>query len=189
MKLSGKKILIGVCGSIAAYKIAILVRSLIKEGSEVKVIMTSSAKDFVSPLTLSVLSKNPVISEFTQDENGVWNNHVDLGAWADIYLVAPVTANTLGKMANGICDNILLAVYLSAKCPVYFAPAMDLDMYEHPSTKTNIEKLLTYGNRLIPAESGELASGLVGEGRMAEPEALCNTVISELLNSNKKKVK
>lgn len=187
MELSGKKILIGVCGSIAAYKIALLVRSLIKEGAEVKVVMTSAARDFITALTLSVLSKNPVISEFTKEKNGGWNNHVELGAWADVYLIAPATANTLGKMVNGICDNYLLAVYLSAKCPVYFAPAMDLDMYDHPSTKANIQSLEGYGNIFIPAEDGELASGLVGEGRMAEPEVLYATLLSHLTEKSKKK--
>ena len=189
MELSGKKILIGVCGSIAAYKIAILVRSLVKEGAEVKLVMTESAKDFIPPLTLSVLSKHPVLSEFTKEKNGGWNNHVELSAWADLYLIAPATANTLGKMANGICDNFVLGVYLSAKCPVYFAPAMDLDMYEHPSTKANIAKLESYGNTFIPAESGELASGLIGEGRMAEPEALYKVISSSLKKTSKEKSK
>ena len=189
MDLSGKKILIGVCGSIAAYKIALLVRLLVKEEAEVKVVMTASAQEFITPLTLSVLSKNPVLSEFTKENNGGWHNHVELGAWADVYLVAPATANTLGKMANGICDNFLLAVYLSAKCPVYFAPAMDMDMYNHPSTQASISKLEGYGNVLIPPEDGELASGLVGEGRMVEPEKLYEVLNTHLNHSVKKKSK
>ena len=175
--LKGKKILIGVSGSIAAYKAAILVRLLVKEGAIVKVVMTESATSFITPLTLSTLSNHPVYQSYTTDEKaGVWSNHVELGLWADILVVAPATANTLAKMANGICDNLLSAVYLSAKCPVYFAPAMDLDMYQHPSTKSNIERLLSFGNVLIPAGNGELASGLVGEGRLAEPEEIVATI-------------
>src|SRR6056297_3494766 len=151
--LSGKKILLGVTGGIAAYKTAFLVRLFIKAGAEVRVILTPAAREFVTPLTLSTLSKNPVISSFTREEdnNGVWNNHVDLGLWADFMLVAPATANTLSKMATGNCDNFLLATYLSAKCPVYFAPAMDLDMYRHPSTKQSFETLTSFGNSMIPA--------------------------------------
>ncbi|MCL4124471.1 UNVERIFIED_CONTAM: hypothetical protein GTU68_003662 [Idotea baltica] len=170
--LSGKKILLGITAGIAAYKTASLVRLFIKLGADVKVIMTPASKDFITPLTLSTLSKNPVHSTFydKEDENELWNNHVDLGLWADYFLIAPVTANTLSKMVNGTCNNLLLATYLSAKCPVYFAPAMDLDMYIHPSTKNSLEKLQSFGNILIPATSGELASGLVGEGRMAEPQ-------------------
>ena len=170
--LSGKNVLLGISGGIAAYKSAILVRSFIKAGASVKVVMTESAKDFVTPLTLSTLSKHPVLSSFTneEDENDVWNNHVELGLWADLMVVAPATANTLSKMANGVCDNLLLATYLSAKCPVFVAPAMDLDMYKHPSTRTSLEKLTQFGNVVVPAAHGELASGLVGEGRMAEPD-------------------
>lgn len=168
--LNGKKIVLGVSGSIAAYKSAVLVRLLVKEGAEVKVIMTPSAHDFITPLTLSTLSKNPVLTQFSKDESGQWNNHVDLGLWADAVVIAPASANTLAKMANGICDNLLLAVYLSARCPVFFAPAMDLDMLQHPATKTNIDKLRSFGNHLIDPGFGELASGLVGNGRMAEPE-------------------
>jgi len=170
--LSGKKIIVGVSGSIAAYKSAVLVRLLVKAGAEVKVVMTSSAKDFITPLTLSTLSKNPALSEFKKDEEGQWNNHVELGLWADAVLIAPASANTLAKMANGQCDNLLIAVYLSARCPVFFAPAMDLDMLQHPSTKNNLGKLAAFGNRLIEPAYGELASGLVGSGRMAEPEEL-----------------
>ncbi|QLC65164.1 bifunctional phosphopantothenoylcysteine decarboxylase/phosphopantothenate--cysteine ligase CoaBC [Flavobacterium sp. LPB0248] len=170
--LNGKKILLGVSGGIAAYKTATLVRLFIKAGAHVQVIMTPASKDFVTPLTLSTLSKNPVHSSFfnQDDEDQVWNNHVELGLWADLMLVAPATANTLSKMATGNCDNLLIAAYLSAKCPVYFAPAMDLDMYRHPSTLSSFAALKQYGNIMIPAESGELASGLSGEGRMAEPE-------------------
>ncbi|MEC7771117.1 MAG: bifunctional phosphopantothenoylcysteine decarboxylase/phosphopantothenate--cysteine ligase CoaBC [Bacteroidota bacterium] len=170
--LSGKNILLGISGGIAAYKTTFLVRLLIKAGAQVKVVMTQSASSFVTPLTLSTLSKNPVLMDFINEEDGSlsWNNHVELGLWADIMLIAPATANTLSKMANGTCDNLLLATYLSAKCPVYFAPAMDLDMYKHPSTKNSLDKLESFGNTMIPAESGELASGLHGEGRMAEPE-------------------
>ncbi|MEO8253143.1 MAG: bifunctional phosphopantothenoylcysteine decarboxylase/phosphopantothenate--cysteine ligase CoaBC [Flavobacterium sp.] len=170
--LSGKKILLGVSGGIAAYKTASLVRLFIKAGAHVQVIMTPASKDFVTPLTLSTLSKNPVFSTFynQDDEDEKWNNHVELGLWADVMIVAPATANTLSKMANGTCDNLLIATYLSAKCPVYFAPAMDLDMYKHPSTLASFRALKQFGNTIIPAESGELASGLSGEGRMAEPE-------------------
>ncbi|MNX34483.1 Coenzyme A biosynthesis bifunctional protein CoaBC [compost metagenome] len=170
--LNGKKILLGVSGGIAAYKTATLVRLFIKAGAHVQVIMTPASKDFVTPLTLSTLSKNPVHSSFfnQDDEDEVWNNHVELALWADLMLIAPATANTLSKMATGNCDNLLIAAYLSAKCPVYFAPAMDLDMYKHPSTLSSFAALKRYGNIMIPAESGELASGLSGEGRMAEPE-------------------
>ncbi|WP_314058186.1 bifunctional phosphopantothenoylcysteine decarboxylase/phosphopantothenate--cysteine ligase CoaBC [Empedobacter brevis] len=167
--LHSKKILLAVSAGIAAYKAAFLVRGLIKKGAEVKVIMTPEAQNFVTPLTLSTLSKNPVEWEFFGDK-GDWNNHVEYALWADYMLVAPCTANTLSHMADGTCDNLVLATYLSAKCPVYFAPAMDLDMYKHPSTLENISKLESFGNICIPAEAGELASGLVGEGRMAEPE-------------------
>ncbi|NAS30893.1 bifunctional phosphopantothenoylcysteine decarboxylase/phosphopantothenate--cysteine ligase CoaBC [Flavobacteriaceae bacterium R38] len=191
--LSGKKVLLGITGGIAAYKTAFLVRHFIKAGADVKVVMTDKAKSFITPLTLSTLSKNPVISSFTQeeDENDVWNNHVDLGLWADIMVIAPATANTLSKMANGICDNFLLAVYLSAKCPVYFAPAMDLDMYKHESTSKSFKALKAYGNVMIPAAHGELASGLVGEGRMAEPEDIVAFIEKDIqgkLPLNNKKV-
>jgi phosphopantothenoylcysteine decarboxylase/phosphopantothenate--cysteine ligase len=170
--LNGKKILLGVSGGIAAYKTATLVRLFIKAGAHVQVIMTPASKDFVTPLTLSTLSKNPVHSTFfnEDDQDAVWNNHVELGLWADLMIVAPATANTLSKMATGNCDNLLIATYLSAKCPVYFAPAMDLDMYKHPSTLSSFKALKQFGNVMIPAENGELASGLSGEGRMAEPE-------------------
>jgi phosphopantothenoylcysteine decarboxylase/phosphopantothenate--cysteine ligase len=179
MSLSGKKIILGVTGSIAAYKSAMLVRLLVTAGAEVKVIMTTAATDFITPLTLSVLSKNPVTSHL-QNDAGTWNNHVELGLWADIMLIAPASANTIAKMANGQCDNMLLATYLSAKCPVYIAPAMDLDMWNHPSTRRNLELLKTYGNPLIPVGYGELASGLIGDGRMAEPEAIVSVLASFL---------
>jgi phosphopantothenoylcysteine decarboxylase / phosphopantothenate---cysteine ligase len=176
--LEGKKIILGVTGSIAAYKSALLVRLLLKEGAKVKVIMTDDAKDFITPITLSVLSKNPVLSAFANKETGEWNNHVDLGLWADVFLIAPASANTIAKMANGVCDNLLLAVYLSARCPVFIAPAMDVDMLRHRSIQDNIEKVKSFGNRIINPAYGELASGLVGEGRMEEPEK----IISELSN-------
>ncbi len=181
--LKDKNILLGITAGIAAYKSAGLVRLFIKAGANVKVVMTPASKDFVTPLTLSTLSKNPVYSSFIdeEDDNQVWNSHVDLGLWADIFVIAPATANTMAKMANGVCDNILLAAYLSAKCPVYFAPAMDLDMYMHESTKTSFEKLVSYGNKLIPAGIGELASGLVGEGRMAEPEVILDFIEKDIL--------
>jgi phosphopantothenoylcysteine decarboxylase/phosphopantothenate--cysteine ligase len=172
LSLKNKKILLGISGSIAAYKSALLVRLLVKEKADVKVIMTESAKDFITPLTLSTLSKNPVLSSFTKGDTGEWNNHVELGLWADVMIIAPASANTLAKCANGICDNLLIASYLSAKCTVFFAPAMDLDMYKHPSTIGNLKKLTSYGNHIINAEFGELASGLMGEGRLAEPEQI-----------------
>ncbi|WP_100612304.1 bifunctional phosphopantothenoylcysteine decarboxylase/phosphopantothenate--cysteine ligase CoaBC [Confluentibacter lentus] len=182
--LSGKNILLGISAGIAAYKTASLVRLFVKAGANVKVVMTPASKDFITPLTLSTLSKNPVYSSFTNDEddNAVWNSHVDLGLWANIFVIAPATANTLSKMSNGICDNLLLATYLSAKCPVYFAPAMDLDMYKHESTLRSFSILQSYGNIMIPATSGELASGLVGEGRMAEPEDIVTFIENDILN-------
>ncbi|WP_460220783.1 bifunctional phosphopantothenoylcysteine decarboxylase/phosphopantothenate--cysteine ligase CoaBC [Psychroserpens sp. MEBiC05023] len=181
--LSGKNILLGITAGIAAYKTASLVRLFIKAGANVKVVMTPASKDFITPLTLSTLSKNPVYSSFTNedDDNAMWNNHVELGLWADLFIIAPATANTLSKMSNGTCDNLLMATYLSAKCPVYFAPAMDLDMYKHQSTKHSFETLESYGNVMIPATSGELASGLVGEGRMAEPEDILTFIESDVL--------
>ena len=170
--LAGKNIILGVCGSIACYKSAYLTRLLIKAGANVKVIMTKDATSFITPLTLSTLSKNPVFSEYSNPTTGEWNNHVDIALWADYILIAPASANTLAKFANGLCDNILTAVYLSAKCPVYLAPAMDLDMWKHPSTQANIQRLLSFGNEIIKPAYGELASGLVGDGRMAEPEEI-----------------
>lgn len=176
MSLSGKRILLGVTGSIAAYKSALLVRLLIKAGAEVQVIMSTSALDFITPLTLATLSKRPVLSQFWEKETGEWSNHVELGLWADLFVIAPLSANTLGKMANGICDNLLLATYLSARCPVMVCPAMDLDMYQHPAVKTNLNRLISFGNSVLEATSGELASGLVGQGRMAEPESICQEI-------------
>ncbi|WGQ08627.1 bifunctional phosphopantothenoylcysteine decarboxylase/phosphopantothenate--cysteine ligase CoaBC [Pedobacter gandavensis] len=170
--LENKNIILGVCGSIAAYKSAILVRLLVKAGANVKVILTADAANFITPLTLATLSKNPVYTQYFDAETGVWSNHVELGLWADFMVVAPASANTLAKMATGICDNLLSAVYLSAKCPVFVAPAMDLDMWKHESTQQNIEKLVSYGNQVIPPGDGELASGLYGAGRMAEPEEI-----------------
>ncbi len=183
--LGGKKILLGVSASIAAYKAAFLVRLFVKEGAEVKVVMTPASKDFVTPLTLSTLSKNPVHSAFTQDEdeNAVWTNHVELGLWADLFLIAPATSNTLGKMVTGTCDNLLLATYMSAKCPVFIAPAMDLDMYKNPATTNNLQVLEEMGHTIIEAQHGELASGLLGQGRMAEPEEIVNLLTDHLRKS------
>ncbi len=172
--LQDKRILLGVTGSIAAYKSASLVRLLVKAGAEVQVLMTPSATHFISPLTLSTLSRREVYAEVSSEES--WNNHVELGLWADAMVVAPLTATTLSKMAHGICDNVIVAAYLSARCPVFFAPAMDLDMWRHPATQENVGRLQTFGNRLIPVAHGELASGLVGEGRMAEPETIVDTL-------------
>lgn len=180
--MESKKIILAISGSIAAYKAAVLTRLLIKSGAELRVIMTENAKAFISPLTLSTLSKNEVFTSVIDEES--WNNHVELGLWADAMIIAPATANTLAKMAHGICDNIVSAVYLSAKCPVFFAPAMDLDMWQHPSTQKNIQLLQTYGDRLIDVAEGELASGLVGKGRMAEPEEILN-ILEEFFNKKK----
>jgi phosphopantothenoylcysteine decarboxylase/phosphopantothenate--cysteine ligase len=174
--LKGKNILIGVTGGIAAYKTATIIRLLVKDGADVKVIMTDRAKEFITPLTLATLSKNPVLTEFFNPENGDWNSHVDLGLWANLMLVAPATANTIGKMANGIADNLLLTTYLSARCPVFVAPSMDMDMLNHPSTIINIETLKAFGNYILEPVSGELASGLSGKGRMAEPEDIVTEI-------------
>jgi len=179
--LSGKHILLGVTGGIAAYKSAFLVRLLKKAGALVKVVMTPEAEQFITPLTLSTLSENPVVSIFTDEEKN-WNNHVELGLWADVMLIAPATANTLSKMASGTANNLLITTYLSAKCPVYFAPAMDLDMYKHASSKASIDKLIGFGNKFIKPGSGELASGLVGEGRMAEPEDIISFIEQDILS-------
>lgn len=184
--LQGKKIIIGITGSIAAYKAATLIRLLVKQGAEVKVVMTPLAKEFITPLTLATLAKNPILVDFFDPTNGNWNSHVNLGLWADAYLIAPATANTIGKMANGIADNLLLTTYFSAKCPVVVAPAMDLDMYAHPATQKNIETLRSYGNLVIDAASGELASGLDGKGRMQEPEEI--VAYMEQLFAEKKKL-
>ena len=175
MALKGKKILLAISGGIAAYKMNYLVRDFVKKGAEVKVILTPSAENFVTKVTLSTLSKNAVYSDF-YDQNGTWNSHVELALWADVLLVAPCTANTLAKMVHGICDNLVIATYMSAKCPVFIAPAMDLDMYAHPSTKENLEKVERFGHHIIPAEFGELASGLEGQGRLAEPETILQKI-------------
>jgi len=178
--LEGKKIVLGICGSIAAYKSAFLIRLLIKAGADVQLVMTADATGFITPLTLSTLSKKPVLVDYYTPETGEWNNHVDLGLWADMLIIAPATANTMAKMANGLCDNLLTAVYLSAKCPVYFAPAMDLDMWKHQATVKNVAQLKTYGNIFISPGYGELASGLVGEGRMAEPEDIISFISDDV---------
>lgn len=176
MVLKGKKILLGISGSIAAYKIPILVRLLMKEGADVQVIMTPAARDFVTPLTLSTLSKRPVFTEPFNPVDGSWNSHVDMGNWADLMLIAPASATTLAKMANGIADNLLITTYLAAVCPVFFAPAMDLDMFQHPATQRNIQTLQSYGNHLIAPRDGELASGLCGAGRLEEPDAIVGVI-------------
>jgi len=184
--LESRKILVGVTGSIAAYKAAVLIRMLVKEKAEVKVIMTPLAKAFITPLTLATLSKNPVLVDFYNAENGDWNNHVDLGMWADAYVIAPATANTMAKMAHGIADNLLLTAYLSARCPVFVAPAMDLDMLAHPATRHNIDVLKQFGNLILEPETGELASGLTGKGRMEEPEKIVEALKKHF--SRKKKI-
>ena len=184
MNLQGKRILVGVTGSIAAYKTAILTRLLIKSGAEVQLVATTSALDFITPLTLATLSKRPVLSAFFEKNSGQWHNHVELGLWADLFLVAPLSANTLSKFAQGACDNLLTATYLSCRCKVMLAPAMDLDMYQHPSVRANLEKVTSYGNVVLDAETGELASGLSGQGRMMEPEHILDRVL-HFFNSNK----
>lgn len=183
MSLENKKIIIGITGGIAAYKINYLVRDFVKAGAEVRIVMTKPAEDFVSPLTLSTLSRNKVYTDF-YDENKTWNNHVELALWADVMLIAPCTANTLAKIANGICDNFLMAVYMSAKCPVIIAPAMDLDMYAHPAVTRNLNIIESFGHKIIPAEYGELASGLIGQGRLAEPETIFRTVGNEFTDTD-----
>ncbi|HEX2968817.1 MAG TPA: flavoprotein [Bacteroidales bacterium] len=175
--LKGKKILVGVTGGIAAYKTASIIRLLVKNGAETRVIMTEHAKEFITPLTLSTLSGNPVLSEFFNHSDGGWNSHVDLGIWADLFLVAPATANSISKMANGIADNLLLTTYLSSRCPVFIAPSMDVDMLNHPATTINIETLKAFGNTILEPTTGELASGLSGKGRMAEPDDIVNEII------------
>jgi len=187
--LKGKKILLGVTGSSAAYKAATLVRLLVKQGAEVKVIMSDGAQDFITPLTLSTLSKNPVYHQFVLNNQGEWTNHVDLALWADCLLIAPATANTIAKMAHGICDNLLLATYLSAKCVTFVAPAMDLDMYAHGSTQNNLNTLKGFGNIVLPVAKGELASGLIGAGRMIEPEEICTFLQAHLVTTQSLKNK
>ena len=183
MILNGKKILLCISGGIAAYKTNFLIRNFIKKGAEVQVLITPAAENFVSKLTLSTLSKKTVYADF-YSENGTWNNHVDLALWADVMIIAPCTANTLAKMVHGICDNLVIATYLSAKCPVFIAPAMDLDMYQHPSTQQNLELAEDFGHQIIPAEVGELASGLSGQGRMAEPETIVENIENFFNNEN-----
>ena len=185
MRLEGKKIILGITGSIAAYKAAILLRLLVREGAEVQVVITPAGKEFITPVTLSALSGKPVISEFFGAGDGTWHSHVDLGLWADAMLVAPATAASLGKMAQGIADNMLITTYLSAKCPVFIAPAMDLDMLAHPSTQRNLAILNEYGNTIIEPQTGQLASGLEGKGRMEEPENIIKTVV-DFFNRKKK---
>ncbi len=181
----GKRIILGITGSIAAYKSAFLLRLLIKEGAEVQVVMTKAAKEFITPVTMSALSGHAVLGEFFESSDGTWHSHVDLGLWADLMLVAPASANSMGKMASGICDNLLLTTYLSAKCPVYIAPAMDLDMFKHPANLANIEKLKEYGATIIEPGSGELASGLCGKGRMQEPEKIVEIIREQFSDSEK----
>ncbi len=187
--LKNKKIILAVCGSIAAYKAAFLVRLLVKEGAEVKVVMTQAATEFISPLTMATLSKNECHLDYINSTKTNWNNHVELALWADIMLIAPASANTLAKMANGLCDNLLLAVYLSARCPIFIAPAMDEDMWKHPSTKNNIEKIKSFGNTIISVNNGELASGLIGEGRMAEPQEMVDFILNEQKQNGQAKTK
>jgi phosphopantothenoylcysteine decarboxylase/phosphopantothenate--cysteine ligase len=174
--LKGKKILVGITGGIAAYKTASVIRLLVKDGAEVKVIMTDHAREFITPLTISTLSKNPVLTEFFNPEDGDWNSHIDLGMWADLFLIAPATANSIARMANGIADNLLLTTYLSARCPVFVAPSMDTDMLSHPATIINIETLKAFGNKILEPVTGDLASGLTGKGRMAEPDEIVKEI-------------
>ena len=178
MRLKDKHIVLGITGSIAAYKAAVLLRFLIKEGAEVQIVITPSGKEFITPVTLSALSGKPVVSEFFGANDGTWHSHVDIGQWADLMLIAPATASSMGKMANAIADNMLITTYLSMKCPVMVAPAMDLDMYKHPANQKNMETLRSYGNMIIKPDAGELASGLVGKGRMQEPEAIVEEVVA-----------
>jgi phosphopantothenoylcysteine decarboxylase/phosphopantothenate--cysteine ligase len=184
--LKGKKILVGVTGGIAAYKTATVIRMLVKEGADVKVIMTDRAREFITPLTLSTLSKNPVLKEFSNPESGKWNSHIDLGLWADLFLIAPATANSIARMANGIADNLLITTYLSARCPVFIAPSMDMDMLNHPATLINIETLKAFGNTILEPKTGDLASGLTGKGRMEEPEEIVKE-ITDFFTKKKKK--
>ena len=187
--LKNKKIILAVCGSIAAYKAAFLVRLLVKEGAQVKVVMTQAAAEFITPLSMATLSKNECHLDYINSTKTNWNNHVELALWADIMLIAPASANTLAKMANGLCDNLLLAVYLSARCPIFIAPAMDEDMWKHPSTKNNIEKIKSFGNTIISVNNGELASGLIGEGRMAEPQEMVDFILNEQKQNGQAKTK
>lgn len=181
MNLKGKKVILGITGSIAAYKAAYLTRLLVKEGAIVKVVLSPCAKEFITPVTLATLSRNTVLCDFFKHDDGEWNSHVDLGLWADVFLIAPCTANSMAKMAHGICDNLLLTTYLSVRCPVLIAPAMDMDMFGHPATNKNIEILRSYGNEFIEPGDGELASGLIGKGRMAEPESIIDFLVDFFL--------
>ena len=187
--LKGKKIVLGITGSIAAYKACLIIRGLVKAGAEVQVVITPAGKEFITPITLSALTHKPVISEFFSQRDGTWNSHVDLGLWADAMLIAPCTASTLGKMANGIADNMLITTYLSMKAPVFIAPAMDLDMYQHPTTQQNMERLVSFGNHIIEPASGFLASGLEGKGRMEEPEKIIDFLIEKLKDGKNEKLK
>ena len=187
--LKGKKIVLGITGSIAAYKACLIIRGLVKAGAEVQVVITPAGKEFITPITLSALTHKPVISEFFAQRDGTWNSHVDLGLWADAMLIAPCTASTLGKMANGIADNMLITTYLSMKAPVFIAPAMDLDMYKHPSTQENMARLVSFGNHIIEPASGFLASGLEGKGRMEEPEKIIDFLIEKLKDGKNEKWK
>ena len=187
--LKGKKIVLGITGSIAAYKACLIIRGLVKAGAEVQVVITPAGKEFITPITLSALTHKPVISEFFAQRDGTWNSHVDLGLWADAMLIAPCTASTLGKMANGIADNMLITTYLSMKAPVFIAPAMDLDMYQHPSTQENMARLVSFGNHIIEPASGFLASGLEGKGRMEEPEKIIDFLIEKLKDGKNEKLK
>jgi len=185
MRLEGKRVIFGITGSIAAYKSAMLLRLLVKEGAEVQVVITEAGKEFITPVTLSALSGKPVISNFFGEKDGTWHSHVDLGLWADVMLVAPATASSIGKMANGIADNMLVTTYMSAKCPVFIAPAMDLDMFSHPSTQRNLQILKEYGNHIIEPGVGELASGLEGKGRMEEPENILEILVNHFASKKK----
>lgn len=186
MRLKGKHILLGITGSIAAYKAAYLLRFLVKEGAEVQVLISKAGKEFITPVTLSALSGKPVLSDFFDSAGGDWNSHVDMGLWADAFIIAPASANTMAKMATGICDNLLLTTYLSAKCPVFIAPAMDLDMFAHETTQQNISSLKSLGNFIIEPGSGELASGLSGKGRMEEPEQILEVLVDYFRSTEKK---
>ncbi len=183
--LKDKKILVGVTGGIAAYKTAIIIRLLVKNRADVKVIMTDHAREFITPLTFSTLSQNPVLTRFSDPDAGEWNNHIDLGLWADLFLIAPATANSIAKMANGLADNLLITTYLSARCPVFIAPSMDMTMLDHPSTRINLETLRAFGHTILETDTGDLASGLTGKGRMLEPEEIVKNITDFFTNKKK----